>query len=253
MRFASLGSGSQGNALLVSAGTTTVMVDCGFGLKDCGTRLGRLGLLPADIDAILVTHEHGDHIGGVARLAARHGIKVWLTHGTARHLESHEGLDLCRIEGYSRFAVGDLEITPFPVPHDASEPAQFVIGDGACRLGILTDAGSVTPHMVTMLHGCEGLFLECNHDESLLRQSDYPPSLIERVAGDWGHLSNTAAAELLGRITSSQLQHVVAAHLSQQNNRPELARGALSGALGCAPEWVAVARQDDGIDWRQIT
>jgi phosphoribosyl 1,2-cyclic phosphodiesterase len=107
--------------------------------------------------------------------------------------------------------------------------------------------------MVTMLHGCEGLFLECNHDESLLRQSDYPPSLIERVAGDWGHLSNTAAAELLGRITSSQLQHVVAAHLSQQNNRPELARGALSGALGCAPEWVAVARQDDGIDWRQIT
>ena len=253
MRFASLGSGSQGNALVVSAGTTLLMVDCGFGLKDCCTRLGRLGLDPDDLDAILVTHEHGDHIGGVARFAARHGIPVWLTHGTARHLEAHERVPLHHIDGYARFAIGDLEIAPFPVPHDASEPAQFTIGDGARRLGILTDAGSVTPHMIDMLSGCEGLFLECNHDEDLLRESDYPASLIERVAGDWGHLSNAAAADLLRSVAGDHLQHVVAAHLSQQNNRPELAREALSDALGCAPEWIAVARQDDGIDWRQLT
>jgi len=253
MRFASLGSGSQGNALLVEAGGTKLMVDCGFGLKDCATRLERLGLQADDLDAILVTHEHGDHIGGVARFAARHGTPVWLTHGTARHLEAQDSLTVRHIEGYSRFAIGDLEIAPFPVPHDASEPAQFVIGDGVRRLGILTDAGSVTAHMVDMLSGCQGLFLECNHDEALLRQSDYPPSLIERVAGDWGHLSNVAAADLLQRIAGSHLQHVVAAHLSQQNNRPELARKALSGALGCAPEWIAVANQGDGLDWRQLT
>ena len=253
MRFASLGSGSQGNALLVAAGDTTLMVDCGFGLKDCTTRLARLGLQPEDLDAILVTHEHGDHIGGVARVANRHGIPVWLTHGTARHLGTTDGTTLRHIEGYARFAIGDLEIGPFPVPHDASEPAQFVIGDGSRRLGILTDAGSITPHMVDMLSGCAGLFLECNHDETLLRQSDYPPSLIERVAGDWGHLSNAAAADLLRRVAGDHLQHVVAAHLSQQNNRPDLARGALCSALGCAPDWIAVADQADGLDWRQLT
>lgn len=253
MRFASLGSGSQGNALLVSAGATTVMIDCGFGLKDCTMRLERLGVQPGDLGAILVTHEHGDHIGGVARFAARNRIPVWLTHGTARHLDAPDDLPLHHIEGYRRFAIGDLEIAPFPVPHDASEPAQFVIGDGARRLGVLTDAGSITPHMVEMLGDCQGLFLECNHDEQLLRQSDYPPSLIDRVAGDWGHLSNVAAADLLRRVAGGHLQHVVAAHLSQQNNRPELARNALSGALGCAPEWIAVADQADGIDWRQLT
>ncbi|MBU3694088.1 MAG: MBL fold metallo-hydrolase [Rhodocyclaceae bacterium] len=252
MRFASLGSGSQGNALLVSSGDTTVMVDCGFGLKDCSARLARLGLLPDDVDAILVTHEHGDHIGGVTRFAGRHGTPVWLTHGTARHLDTSSEASVRIIEGYRRFAIGSLEIVPYPVPHDASEPSQFVIGDGAVRLGILTDAGSITPHMVEMLAGCQALFLECNHDEALLRASDYPASLIDRVAGDWGHLSNVAAAALLRRVAGSHLQHVVAAHLSQQNNRPELARTALADALGCAPDWVAVADQANGLDWRQL-
>jgi phosphoribosyl 1,2-cyclic phosphodiesterase len=252
MRFASLGSGSLGNAIVVCAGGTTVMVDCGFGLKDCTMRLARLGLQPDDLDAILVTHEHGDHIGGVSRFAGRHTIPVWLTHGTARHLDA-DGVSTHHIESYARFAIGGLEIDPFPVPHDASEPSQFVIGDGARRLGILTDAGSVTPHMVDKLSGCQALLLECNHDELLLRQSDYPPSLIERVASDWGHLSNAAAGNLLRRIAGRHLQHVAAAHLSQQNNRPELAREALCGALGCTPDWIAVADQADGLDWRQLT
>lgn len=253
MRFASLGSGSQGNALLVSAGGTTLMVDCGFGLRDCSARLERLGVAPDALDAILVTHEHGDHIGGVSRFAARHRTPVWLTHGTARHLEDAAGIDVRVIGGYTRFAIGDLEIAPFPVPHDASEPAQFVIGDGSRRLGVLTDAGSVTQHMVEMLSGCQGLFLECNHDETLLRASSYPQSLIERVAGDWGHLSNASAGELLRRVAHSGLQHVVAAHLSQQNNRPDLARAALADALGCASDWIAVADQAAGLDWRHIT
>lgn len=253
MRFASLGSGSQGNALLVSSGSTTVMVDCGFGLKDCTGRLERLGLEPHALDGILVTHEHGDHIGGVARFAARYGTPVWLTHGTARHLEVLPEVGVHIIGGYQRFAIGDLEIAPFPVPHDASEPAQFVIGDGSRRLGVLTDAGSITNHMVEMLSGCEGLFLECNHDETMLRASSYPASLIERVAGDWGHLSNASAGDLLRRVAHAGLQHVVAAHLSQQNNRPELARAALAEALGCDSEWIAVADQAEGLDWRHIT
>lgn len=252
MRFASLGSGSQGNALVVSAGPSTVMVDCGFGLKDCVGRLARLGLEPGALSAIVVTHEHGDHIGGVARLAAQHGIPIWLTHGTARHLEGADGLAVNHITGYRRFAVGELEITPFPVPHDASEPAQFVIGDGARRLGVLTDVGSITSHMVEMLSACDALFLECNHDEARLRASDYPASLIERVAGDYGHLSNETAAELLRRVAHGGLQHVVAAHLSQQNNHPDWARAALAGALGCEDSWIGVADQDHGLDWREI-
>lgn len=252
MRFASLGSGSQGNGLLVTVGSTTVMVDCGFGLRDCTQRLARLGLAPDALDAILVTHEHGDHIDGVAKFAGRHAIPVWLTHGTSRYLGDRDGLTVNHIEGYQRFAIGDLEIAPFPVPHDAAEPSQFVLGDGARRIGVLTDAGSVTPHMVEMLTGCEALFLECNHDEDRLRGSDYPPSLIDRVAGHYGHLSNTAAAELLRRVAHPRLQHVVAAHLSQQNNEPALARGALAGALACADDWIAVADQANGLDWRDV-
>ncbi len=254
MRFASLGSGSQGNALLVQAGRTTVMVDCGFGLRDCVGRLQRLGLEPDALNAILVTHEHGDHIDGVARFSGRYGTPVWATHGTARHFSEDHALPLQHIDGYQPFSIGDLQITPFPVPHDASEPAQFVLGDGNHRLGVLTDAGSVTPHMVDMLSGLDALFLECNHDEQRLRaNTSYPPSLIERVAGAYGHLSNDGAADLLRRVGHSGLQHVVAAHLSQQNNAPELARAALAAALDWDERWIGVADQALGLDWRSIS
>lgn len=254
IRFASLGSGSAGNGLLVESGGTRLLVDCGFGLRDTEARLARLGLVPADLTGFLVTHEHADHVGGVYRFARRHGLPVWLTYGT---LSATSGGVLpevdCRvIDSHDALVIGDLEVFPFPVPHDAREPVQYVFSDGALRLGVLTDAGEVTSHMCQMLDGCDALLLECNHDRQMLANSCYPPSLKRRIGGRLGHLANDAAAGLLATIAVDRLQHVVAAHLSEQNNRPELAVAALADVLGCAPEWIGVADQAAGFDWRQI-
>ena len=254
MRFASLGSGSQGNSLVVEAGRTRLLLDCGFGLAAAVNRLGRLGLVPADISGIVVTHEHDDHIGGVARLARRHGIPVWLTPGTLAGFEAlfAEVAEVRMVHNYEAFTVGDLQVQPFPVPHDAREPAQYVFGDGARRLGVLTDVGCSTRHIETVLSGCDALVLECNHDAELLRMSSYPQRLRERIAGRLGHLDNGAAAGLLSRLENGKLKHLVAAHLSQENNRPDLARAALAAVMNCEPEWIAIADQDYGLAWRQI-
>lgn len=253
IRFASLGSGSRGNALLVEAGSTRVLLDCGFGLREAVRRLERLGVAPDSLSAILVTHEHGDHVGGVFRLARRHAIPVWLTHGTLAALAGREAAPaLSVIDGHTTYAIGDLQILPYPVPHDAREPIQYVFSDGARRLGVLTDAGSLTPHLVSMLDACDALVLECNHDAAMLAASSYPPSLKRRIAGRLGHLDNAAAAALLQEIDCRRLQHVVAAHLSEENNRPALAVDALAGALSCAADWIGVADQEEGFGWRQI-
>jgi len=255
MRFSSLGSGSEGNALLVEAGQTRVLMDCGFGLRDTGNRLERLGIPPEQLSGIVVTHEHGDHIGGVARLARKFNLPVWLTHGTlnsqpkafANIAHIHE------IAPQHIFSIGDLEITPYPVPHDAAEPVQFVFSDGASRLGVLTDTGCGTPHIEEMLNGCHALVLECNHDSDMLMNGDYPYSLKNRVGGRYGHLNNQEAAAILSRLDVSRLQHLIAAHLSRKNNTPELAIKALCKAIGCEESWVDVATQADGFSWRVIS
>lgn len=253
LRFAYLGSGSQGNGLVVECDGTRVLLDCGFTLKDTVARLGRLGLTAEDLDAIVVTHEHDDHVGGVGRLARRFGLPVWVTHGTVRESGAVlEGADVRIIDGYRAFSVGGVEVRPYPVPHDAGEPAQYVFSDGAVRLGVLTDVGQGTPHVTAMLSGCDALALECNHDRDMLWRGPYPPSLKERVGGRLGHLDNASAASLLAALDRSRLKHVVAVHLSQQNNAPVLARRALAGVLGCADDWVAVADQDSGLDWRSL-
>lgn len=253
MRFAYLGSGSDGNGLVVEAGGSRLLLDCGFTLGETVKRLARLGLEPGHLDAIVVTHEHDDHIGGVARFARKHALPVWLTYGTLRGLEEQfEAVTVQLIEGYQAFAVGEIEVVPYPVPHDAGEPAQFVFSDGARRLGVLTDAGCSTRHIETVLSGCDALALECNHDLDLLRNSSYPQSLKQRIAGRFGHLDNGSAARLLAELDRSRLQHLVAVHLSQQNNNPDLARTALAGVTGCDASWIAVADQSEGLDWRDV-
>jgi phosphoribosyl 1,2-cyclic phosphodiesterase len=254
MRFCCLGSGSEGNGLVVESGSTRILVDCGFAVGETVLRLARNGIEPESLTAVVVTHEHADHLGGVPRFAVRFGLPVWLTHGTLAAANGRLGAvqSLQVFDGHDPFVIGDLAVAPMPVPHDAREPVQFVFGDGARRLGLLTDLGMSTPHVAECLSGCDALVLECNHDQELLANSDYPAALKARIAGRHGHLANDAAAGLLRGIDRSRLQHVFAAHLSRQNNRPEFARAALAGALGCASDWVGIAEQDTGFGWRDI-
>lgn len=253
MRFASLGSGSEGNGLVVEAAGSRLMIDCGFGVRDAAKRLGRLGLSPGDLDAILVTHEHSDHVGGVAAFAAKHAIPVWLTFGTLAVVgERFAGMErIYGFDSHDAFAVGALEVRPFPVPHDAREPVQFVVSDGATRLGVVTDLGMSTPAVERALSGLDALVLECNHDSAMLADGPYPAQLKARIAGRFGHLANDASAALLAALDNSRLRHIVAAHLSKQNNTPAHARAALAGALGCAGDWIGIADQEAGFDWRE--
>ena len=254
MRFGCLGSGSQGNGLVVEAAGTRLLLDCGFTLKETVFRLARLGLEPGMIDGIVVTHEHDDHISGVARFVRKFRTPIWLTYGTLRRMEKEfTSLGAVNIiEDYQRFSIGSIEVEPYPVPHDAQEPAQFVFGDGAFRLGVLTDSGCSTPHIEATLNFCHGLVLECNHDALMLANGGYPYRLKQRVGGRFGHLENAASGELLSRLDCSRLQHIVAAHLSQKNNTPLLAQSVLSRALNCGIDWIGVADQNDGFGWRQL-
>ncbi len=258
MRFCSLGSGSSGNATLVEArsGSTVsrVLIDCGFSLRELDRRLARVGLASADINAVFVTHEHGDHVGCAMTLARRHRVPVWISRGTWSAIgEPDLPEDLLRFAcDLGVISVGDLELTPYTVPHDAREPLQLRISDGAVRLGVLTDAGSATPHMLAQLQACDALLLECNHDRDMLANSAYPASLKARIAGRLGHLANDTAADILAGCMHPGLQHLVAAHLSERNNRPELARAALAPLLGGRLEDVLVADPVWGIDWLDI-
>lgn len=252
MRFASLGSGSHGNATVVEAGATRLMIDCGFSCKETEKRLGRLDIAPDSIDAILVTHEHSDHISGVARYSRRFDTPVWMTPGTEAVHQGGEVAELNIFSSHQSFSIGDIEIQPFPVPHDAREPCQFVFSDGQHRLGLLTDVGSVTRHMIEALDGLDAFILEFNHDPDMLAAGPYPPGLKARVGGNFGHLSNRQAVELLGRIDLCRLKLLVAAHLSEKNNCPDLARDHLEGALnGCGAD-IHIADQSVGIPWKML-
>ncbi len=251
MRFAMLGSGSRGNSTLIECGDTLVMVDCGFSASETRARLARLEVEPQDICALLITHEHSDHVNGAARFAACHGIPVRCTQGTLAAC-ARTGLEAEPFDPQLEFDLGDISITPLTVPHDAREPTQFVLGDGQHRLGVLTDTGSITDHILKLLADCDALILECNHDREMLEYGPYPEALKARVGGPLGHLSNAQAAELLVQLGGDSLQHLVAAHLSEKNNTPELARTALAAALHCDADWIQVASQDGGLGWREL-
>jgi len=252
VRFASLGSGSRGNGTLIEADGTCVLVDCGFSVRETERRLLRLGTTPEALTAILVTHEHGDHLRGVAALSRKYRLPVWMTAGTHAACAGDPPPRVELFHSHEAFPLDGLEVRPFPVPHDAREPCQFIFGDGARTVGLLTDTGRPTPHIISMLTGCDALLLECNHDPDLLAASRYPPSVRRRVAGPFGHLSNRQSADLLAELCHGSLQHVAALHLSEENNTPALARAGLARVLGCAEEEVAVADQRAGLGWREV-
>lgn len=257
LRFKSLGSGSAGNATVVEGRTgvhkTRLLIDCGLGLRALDSRMVQAGLAASQIDAIFITHEHSDHLGCVLQLALKYRIPVWMSHGThsAAGEPDFDGLLNLAHDGVD-IELADIHITPFTVPHDAREPLQLRCSDGSRHLGVLTDLGHATEHVLLNLAQCHALLLECNHDAAMLAQSAYPGFLKRRIAGRHGHLSNEDSAQIAKALDHAGLGHIVAAHLSKQNNRPELAQAALASALGRSQDDIGVASQTVGCEWVTI-
>jgi phosphoribosyl 1,2-cyclic phosphodiesterase len=257
LRFKTLGSGSSGNATLVEAKsgaqTTRVLIDCGLKLRDLELRLEAAGSALGELDAIFITHEHSDHIGCARSVLKRHPIPIWMSQGTWLAVQDEPWRTLQDLVHIARdgqtLTWGELQASPFTVPHDAREPLQLRCSDGDRCLGLVTDLGHVTAHVVSALQGCHALQLETNHDTALLQQSAYPSFLKQRVGGAWGHLANEAAADLLEQVMHTNLKHVVAAHLSERNNTPELARESLCQVLGCEASDIEVASPSLGTPW----
>ena len=260
LRLRNLGSGSSGNATLIEAHSgvtfTRVLIDCGLRVSEVKKRLQACDLELEDLDGVFVTHEHSDHWGHAAALCQRLSIPLWSSEGTlhavmgegaeVRELDWNQASDGVAIEW------GDLQLLPFTVPHDAREPLQLCCSDGDRRLGVLTDLGHASPHVLRALQGVHGLMLETNHDPVRLRASAYPPFLKERIASDLGHLSNEQSAQLLREVLHPGLRLVLAAHLSERNNAPDLARASLAPVLGCNAQDIPVADPVLGSAWWTI-
>ena len=252
MRFASLGSGSKGNSTVVESDTACVMVDCGFGLRNACTRLERIGKSPEDLTAIIVTHEHSDHWKGIGALSAKYNIPVYLSAGSLKAKESQSGEALFNcIDSHKDFYVGDICIKPVPVPHDAREPIQYILSNGKVQLGILTDLGHFTPHVVSSYSKCDALLLECNYDDDMLLDGPYPRFLKERVSGMFGHLSNRQAADLLLALDLSRLKTLVIGHISAKNNDVSLIKAAIEPLCG-EDIVLSFADQESGSPWMEI-
>lgn len=248
MRFASLGSGSRGNATLIESGATRILVDCGFSVRETERRLSRLGVHAEDLDAVLVTHEHSDHCSGVAALSRKYQLPVYLTRGTHASGRCDRASRTEFFHSDVTFDIGAITVAPIAVPHDAREPCQFVLESAGLRLGILTDLGSITPAVTSHYARCNGLLLECNHDEEMLRVGPYPPPLKRRVGGDWGHLNNLQSAALLEQVACSELQSLVVAHISEKNNHQDCVIEALAPVFPDTDSLIW-AEQEQGFDW----
>jgi phosphoribosyl 1,2-cyclic phosphodiesterase len=220
--------------------------------KHLDERLAKRGLAFNDIDAVFVTHEHSDHVGCARQLAMQEQLPIWMSRGTYAAMGSPD------LAGYQRFAsddepitVRDLSLHPFTVAHDAKEPLQLTVTDGDKRFGLLTDLGHATSHVIDRMQNLNAVVLEFNHDEALLQASKYPSFLKQRIAGGHGHLSNTQAADLLQVILHKDLRHVVAAHLSEQNNHPDLVRSAIATCQEGFAYEIKIADAESGFDWLQ--
>ncbi len=249
MRFCVLGSGSRGNCTLVESADTCLLIDAGFSGREISRRLARIGRRPEELDAILVSHEHGDHIRGVGVLSRRHGLPVHVNRATLQAAERQLG----RVAAWNEFVtgegftLGDLQVHPFSVSHDSADPVGFVITDGRCRVGYCTDTGRVTRLIAHHLRTCQGLVLEANHDPQMLMEGPYPPALRQRVRSGRGHLANGDAAALAAELAGGALRSLVLAHVSETNNRPGLVLAAVRerlGDLACGLA-IAVAGQDE--------
>lgn len=259
MRFISIGSGSKGNATIVEAGNTRLLVDCGFGLRDSLGRLEKIGIKLDEISAILVTHEHGDHSKGVAMLGKRGNIPVYLSHGSFHALLDrniiNEQVRVVFVDVNQSFQIGDIVVEPVAVPHDAREPCQFIFNYLSQKLGLLTDTGSITPHIIDKYYDCDALLMEFNHDEEMLINGPYPYSLQQRVGGNYGHLNNMQAIKFLEMMNLDRLKNVLVAHVSEKNNDLGLVKKLISSrfdAMNISLDNLHFASQDEGSDWLPV-
>jgi phosphoribosyl 1,2-cyclic phosphodiesterase len=244
-----LGSGSKGNGMLVRSQETTLLIDCGFTLKETIKRLERIGVNPLEINAILVTHEHGDHIAGVGSLSRKYKIPVWMSDGTYRQSKVGTLTELNLFQDYSDFQINHISVSPYPVPHDSAQPTQYVFSNATHRWGLITDAGMVTPHIIDSLRLCDGLILEFNHDWDMLQNGPYPYKLKRRVGSDYGHLNNQQSALLLEEVKHENLKQVVAAHISEKNNCKTIVSQILERTLCGLGTKFQVAEQGSETDW----
>lgn len=224
MRLVPLQSGSAGNCILVEGGGTRVLFDAGISAKRTSERLAAAGVEIASIDAILISHDHSDHVAAAGILARRHGRRVYLTEPTWRAIHEHFGAQTpCQhFTAGATLRIGGLTIETIPTPHDAVDGVVFVVSDGQRRLGILTDFGHVFAWLPGIVEQLDAVYLESNYDAAMLADGPYPPALKRRIAGPGGHISNDESAELLAA-RGRRLQWACLAHLSQTNNTPQRA------------------------------
>ena len=252
IRVAALGSGSSGNSLLVQSGKTTLLVDCGFTMKETIARMYGLGVTPSEVDAILISHEHGDHVKGVGPLSRKFGLPVWCTHGTYNRMRDNRFPSVRLFHAHESFAIGDFHVDPFPTPHDAAESCQFVFEASSTRFANVTDLGACTPHVKEKLLGVHGLVVECNYDTDMLTNGPYPPSLQARIRSNYGHLGNEQAGNLVNQLDHPDLQYILLGHLSEQNNSDALAMQTMHQYLSERPERVRVLAQHCASEWFKI-
>lgn len=249
MRIASLGSGSKGNGTLIETDKVCLLLDLGFSIKETIRRLERLGRSPLDLTAILVSHEHADHINGVGQFSRKFKLPVYMTPGT--YNPSRIGLleALHKVNCHRNFTLGDLLIEPVPVPHDAREPCQYIFCHNNLRVGVLTDLGHITPFVIERYRECDLVLLECNYDQQMLASGPYPQALKNRIGGNLGHLCNDQAAELVGQLDLARLKYLVVSHVSEKNNLPELALDSLKSVLTGWRGNLLVSDQSRGLSW----
>jgi len=228
LEIAVLASGSSGNAIYLNEGNITLLIDAGLSGKEIERRMKKIARNPADLDALLITHEHGDHIKGAGVLARRYNIPIYATEGTWKAAEKKLGKLKSRQKRLTkeRWQLGGLTIESFPIPHDAAEPVGYTFSNEEIKVGLATDMGYITSEITEALQGLDCLLLEANHDLDLLREGSYPVRLKRRIRSEGGHLSNEETARWLPEILASSRSNypvVFLSHLSAENNRPELA------------------------------
>lgn len=241
-----LASGSKGNAIYISDGLTSILVDAGLSGIEIERRLQSKGLCPEDLDAIIVSHEHNDHIQGVGILSRRFDLPVYINRKTIKAASSYIGnvQNIVNFETGSAFAINNLKIHPFSISHDAEDPAGFTICLNNTKIGIATDLGIATAMVKEHLKGCNLLILEANHDPDMLQNGPYPWPLKQRIKDRTGHLSNEESKNLLHEVQHDGLKHIILAHMSETNNTPEKALNVVGQALTHSRTLITVASQD---------